>query len=102
MLLGGKQVLAGGGDDPNIQPEILDTSNFENAEFYQNLATTNNNFTPVSNHNQNISASSNFSWDDWSKTYWLNDQVCREQSGNIACFEADQASELHWEIPAQN
>jgi hypothetical protein len=100
--LASTQALAGGGDDPSIQPETLDTSNFENAELYQNLAPANNNSKPVSNNNQNISASSNFSWDEWSQPYWLNNQVCREQSGNIACFEADQASQLHWEIPPQN
>lgn len=40
-------------------------------------------------------------WENWSKTYWSNNQVCREKDGFVACFEAEIAKKQHgWEIPA--
>ncbi len=40
-------------------------------------------------------------WENWSKTYWSNNQICREKEGFVACFSPEIAKKQHgWEIPA--
>ena len=49
-----------------------------------------------------INATANIKWDKWSQPYWLNSQVCREKSGDIACFSSDTALKMGWNIPGRN
>ncbi len=114
ILSGVTKALAGGSDDPNIQPETVDPSTFANPEFYQQtqpsseVSTPSTNTNPNTNPNQNNQnrqttvISSHLDWQKWSQPYWSNNQVCREQHGNIACFSSNLASELGWNIPSQN
>lgn len=46
-----------------------------------------------------INATANIKWDKWSQPYWFNSQVCREKSGELACFSSDNAKKMGWEIP---
>lgn len=49
-----------------------------------------------------INATANIKWEQWSQPYWLNTQVCREKSGDFACFSSDTARKMGWNIPARN
>jgi hypothetical protein len=49
-----------------------------------------------------INATANIKWDKWSHPYWLNTQVCRDKSGEFACFSSDTARKMGWNIPARN
>ena len=49
-----------------------------------------------------INATANIKWDKWSQPYWLNAQVCREKSGEIACFSSNAARTMGWNIPERN
>lgn len=49
-----------------------------------------------------INATANIKWDKWSQPYWFNTQVCREKSGDFACFSSDTARKMGWNIPARN
>jgi len=49
-----------------------------------------------------INATTNIKWEQWSQPYWLNTQVCREKSGDFACFSSDTARKMGWNIPARN
>jgi hypothetical protein len=41
-------------------------------------------------------------WNEWGKAYWSNNnQICRENDGNLACFLPEAAQQLHWTIPPQ-
>jgi hypothetical protein len=113
LNLGSIQALAGGSDDPNAQPpETFDPSTFANPEFYKQAqpssevsapSTNTNSSANESNQNRQTTViSSHLDWDQWSQPYWLNNQVCREQSGNIACFESSIAQQFGWNIPSQN
>jgi hypothetical protein len=49
-----------------------------------------------------INATANLKWDKWSQPYWLKSQVCREKSGDIACFSSNTARKMGWNIPERN
>ncbi|MEG4322652.1 MULTISPECIES: hypothetical protein [unclassified Microcoleus] len=49
-----------------------------------------------------INATANIKWEKWSQPYWLNSQICREKSGDIACFSSDTARKMGWKIPERN
>ena len=106
MLSGGKQVLAGGSDDPSAQPpETFDPSSYENPTFYLENQPSSEVSETSSNNDQTQQIRvipSNWNWEEWGQPYWSNNQVCRDQYSNIACFSANEAQELGWEIPSQN
>ncbi|MCC3406982.1 MAG: hypothetical protein JGK17_15585 [Microcoleus sp. PH2017_10_PVI_O_A] len=51
---------------------------------------------------KSINATANIKWDKWSQPYWFNSQICREKSGEIACFSSDTAKKMGWNIPERN
>lgn len=40
-------------------------------------------------------------WSKWEPPYWLNDNVCRENTGNIICFNSQSVQHLDWKIPSK-
>jgi hypothetical protein len=75
ILFLGEQAQAGGGDPVDLDSETRPKT---------------------------INATANIKWDKWSQPYWLNTQVCREKSGDLACFSSDTARKMGWNIPARN
>ncbi|MEQ9553788.1 MAG: hypothetical protein RIM23_29715 [Coleofasciculus sp. G3-WIS-01] len=39
-------------------------------------------------------------WQIWSKPYWLNGNICRENQASLVCLTPKQAQENRWLIPS--
>jgi hypothetical protein len=49
--------------------------------------------------NQNLPVLSVLNWDKWGTPYWLNNNICRENKGNIICLSPKVALKIRWKIP---
>lgn len=38
-------------------------------------------------------------WNKWGNTYWVNENICRENMGNIICLYPQSAQYLGWRQP---
>lgn len=56
---------------------------------------------PESRSDQSISSIlATPNWQIWSKPYWLNGNVCRENQASLVCLTPKQAQENRWLIPS--
>ncbi|MDY6784954.1 MAG: hypothetical protein SW833_20840 [Cyanobacteriota bacterium] len=73
------EVQAGGRDEP-IQPPTLNPQR------------------PANEQPPTLS----LDWEQWETPYWSNDNICRENKGNVICLSPEVVRQLRWVIPSQN